>query len=689
MRSRESLAIGRAVRLALTGVLLLLLGSPAATDQRELVIHVDPQGPSTRAAAAGPVQQVATLIQALDRVAQARARQRNQRITVELAPGDHRLEQAVRLGPEHGGVPGAPLVIRGDAARATRIVGSITVRAEPAALDPDVLARVPAAARPHARAYRLPAMAATPARIEAPRTLNSKPLPLTLEVYDRSGALTPARWPNEGWTRVGKEANGRDIALDVDQHRIQGWRAEPDLWVEGYWRWDWLFEAIPVGTIDPARSRLTLETRPYEGFRTGARFRVYHALSELDRPGEWWRDVAGRRLVAWPRESGETLEVAVAESLFSFEGASHVRLEGLRLERSRGDLVTVRGGRDIIIDNSALAWAGGRAAIFDGATASGLTGCDVADIGRTGVRLNGGDRATLTPGDLFVRDTRLTRYARISRTQSPAIEVDGVGATIAGNYIYDTDEYAIHLRGNDHVVEWNEIAHLLTDSTDSGAIYAGRDWTARGSIIRHNFIHDVRAGKDREIKGVYLDDMASGFTVRDNFFLRVDQPVFIGGGRDNVVENNLFVASSPAIHVDSRGETTARDAVGDPQSEIRAALAAMPTSALLWRARYPALAGILADGPGVAKRNRIVGNVFVASEPFRFADAGRPTQQTIEANRGPAGIRARPGADLTALAAQSSRPSDFEDLVAGGQPLPRIAVTRMRRSILLERSSGP
>lgn len=78
------------------------------------------------------------------------------------------------------------------------------------------------------------------------------------------------------------------------------------------------------------------------------------------------------------------------------------------------------------------------------------------------------------------------------------------------------------------------------------------------------------------MKGVYLDDMASGFTVTGNLFLRVDQPVFLGGGRDNRVEGNVFVASSPAIHVDSRGQTWARDAVTDPQSELRAAYAAMP-----------------------------------------------------------------------------------------------------------------
>ncbi|KMO09826.1 hypothetical protein QR78_31535, partial [Methylobacterium indicum] len=175
----------------------------------------------------------------------------------------------------------------------------------------------------------------------------------------------------------------------------------------------------------------------------------------------------------------------------------------------------------------------------------------------------------------------------------------GVGAEVSGSFIHDSPAYAVHLRGNDHRVTGNEIARLLAGATDTGAIYSGRDWTARGSVIADNFLHDIRGEGEREVKGVYLDDMASGFTVSGNLFLRVDQPVFLGGGRDNRVVGNIFVASSPAVHVDSRGETWARDAITDPESQLRAAYAAMPVESPPWRARYPRLPGLLYDRPAV------------------------------------------------------------------------------------------
>jgi hypothetical protein len=337
----------------------------------------------------------------------------------------------------------------------------------------------------------------------------------------------------------------------------------------------------------------------------------------------------------------------------------------------------VRGGRDVVIADSVLGPSGGRGAAFSGAKDSGVMRSDFSGSGAEAVVLSGGDRRSLTPGSLFLRDSRLTRYARRRPTQHPAVALDGVGAEVAGNLIHDSPAYAVHIRGNDHRITGNEIATLLAGATDTGAIYAGRDWTARGSVISGNFLHDIRGDAEHEVKGVYLDDMASGFTVAGNLFLRVDQPIFLGGGRDNRVEGNVLVASSPALHVDSRGQTWARDAIEDPQSELRAAYAAMPVESGPWRARYPGLPGLLTNRPGVATGNVVTDNLLALSEPFRFTDGGAQAEQTLARNRGPA----RPPENLADLAMTSVKPEDFAALADGtGLRLPTIPSARMRRS---------
>jgi parallel beta-helix repeat protein len=98
---------------------------------------------------------------------------------------------------------------------------------------------------------------------------------------------------------------------------------------------------------------------------------------------------------------------------------------------------------------------------------------------------------------------------------------------------------------NDHVLEFNEVYRVCTETGDAGAFYIGRDWSQRGSIVRYNYFHDIGTTlQDNRsftaIMGVYLDDQASGITVFGNIFSRVNMGVLLGGGRDNRLENNIF-----------------------------------------------------------------------------------------------------------------------------------------------------
>lgn len=648
--------------LALLAASALLASSHARSAPVEIPVAAEGTRPGPGA--------VATLAEAVAEARRRHARDPGAAIVIALAPGTHRLAEAVRLGATEGGSAAAPLVIRGPADGSARLVGSR--RLDPVPVPPSLAARLPEAGRGHVRAYRLPASLRA-ARIQAPIVLNGPPAPPAFEVFDGAGAMHPARWPSEGFATA-EAGKGPGFTLANAPATL---RDEPDLWAEGYWRWGWLFESLPVLRTAPRgkSARLTLDRTPYEGIRAGAPVRLVHLLAGLDRPGAWWRDATSGLLLAWPRD-GETVEVSVAEMLLATDGTSHLRVESVRLAMARGDLVSVRGGRDVVIADAVLGPSGGRGVVFAGARDSGVTRSDVTGSGAEAVVLSGGERRTLEPGGLFLRDSRLTAYARRYRTQHPAVALDGVGAEVAGNLIHDSPAYAIHIRGNDHRITGNEIANLLHGATDTGAIYSGRDWTARGTVIGGNFLHDIRGDATHEVKGVYLDDMASGFTVSGNLFLRVDQPVFLGGGRDNRVEGNVFVASSPAVHVDSRGQTWAGDAVADPHSELRAAYAAMPVESAPWRMRYPGLPGLLYDRPAVATGNVLTDNLLALSEPFRFTDGGSEAEQTLARNRAPV----NPPRNLADLARRSVRPEDFADLAEGsGIRLPTIPFARMRR----------
>jgi hypothetical protein len=656
-------------RLLLAAAALLLAGCAAALPHSQALaqsirIDVDPAARDTASRRDKASSKVRTLPEAL---ALARELRRSQpdapAIEIVLAAGLHRLESPVEIGPGDSGTPAIPLVIRGTPGGTSVISGSIPIDPEPGAVRG--YDRLQQAARAGTKLYRLPPRLAAIRHIDTARpyalailverfTPVLKPS-VPFEIFDEQGALRPARWPNNGWAHVEGPGTGGGPgiewwALTTNAPRLDAWRGEPDLWTAGYWKWDYTYERHRVGEV---RSRtLNLATPFTFGLKPGARFHIYHALAELDAPGEWYRDHERNVLLALPRGNDPRLEVSVTASAFVLDGASHVRLSNLTIERFYGDAISVIGGSDVVIERSTLRWAGQRGASFVDARNSGIASSDITDTGEGGVLLLGGDRSTLTPAGLFVRSSRIVRYNRIGYTFKPGIDIAGVGNIVSANYIAQAPHQAIQLQGNDHIIEGNEITDVVNDTTDSGAIYTGLDWTARGSIINNNFIHDIAPPHPGfETKGVYLDDFTSGVTVTGNLFLRVQQPVFIGGGRDNIVESNIFIAAEPAIHIDSRGQDWASKFVTGPASDLRRRLASLPTMSEPWQKRYPSLAGILRDEPGIAKRNVTRNNAVIGGKDFHFETQGDPQRQII---RSPARLRTIAPALLEALNSATS-----------------------------------
>ena len=102
---------------------------------------------------------------------------------------------------------------------------------------------------------------------------------------------------------------------------------------------------------------------------------------------------------------------------------------------------------------------------------------------------------------------------------------------------------------------------------------------------------------------------ASGSTIVGNLFYEVrTKPsgagaIFISGGRDNLVENNLFVNCDTSVYITSCLAWPAS------QPELTRKLKELPYTEEPWRTKYPQLLVIQEDDPGLAKGNVIRRNV--------------------------------------------------------------------------------
>lgn len=531
-------------------------------------------------------------------------------ITIELRGGRYERRAAFVLGPHDGGAPGAPVTYRVRVGEVAVIDGARPISGLRAVTDPAVLARLDPGARGHVLAVELAALG-----VEDPGPVEGG----GLEVLFEHTAMPLARWPNQGFVTIRdvvpaepidvRGARGdRSGTLVYEGDRPTRWLAEPDPWVHGYWFWDWADMRERIATIDPAHHTLALAPplHPF-GYRAGQWYYAFNLLAELDSPGEWYVDRRAGVLYFWPPRVG-VAEVSVAPQLLVIDAAHHVAVRGLVFEAARGDAITMRNAEHVEVADCTIRGVGGWAVKITGGHDDGVLRSEIAETGEGGILLSGGDRRALEPGHHHAIGNHVHHYSRWKRTAQAAVEVIGVGHEVIGNRIHDAPHVAIAFSGNDHRIERNVIERVCEEANDAAAIAAGRDWTMRGTVIRNNIIRDVHGFRGAGCNGVMLDDLFSGTTIVGNIFDGVSRGVLVGGGRDNVIERNLFSDCDTAIRVDARGLGWAAPSIAEA---MRPALEAMPYQIPPWSTRYPHLAGILDDDPAAPRYNRITRNVAV------------------------------------------------------------------------------
>jgi hypothetical protein len=228
----------------------------------------------------------------------------------------------------------------------------------------------------------------------------------------------------------------------------------------------------------------------------------------------------------------------------------------------------------------------------------------IVDVGGTGITLSGGDRQSLTSSNNIIENCQIERVGRIQRTYNPAINIAGVGNVIRNCQISDLPHAAILFSGNDNLIAKNEIFHVCYETCDAGAIYTGRDWGCQGNVIKNNYIHDINSINKQEggVHAVYLDDCASGITVKNNIICNIDAVgVFTGGGRDNIITGNIIVnCGSTAVYADARGSKSINQKIND-SSNLKEKIEKFNYKSGIWSKKYPKLAAIFDNGYEEAK----------------------------------------------------------------------------------------
>lgn len=400
-----------------------------------------------------------------------------------------------------------------------------------------------------------------------------------VEPFFNGKPLTSARYPNEdegrisapyvyekGWSSddKGSSDNPADsfVIGIIDDGHINKWNASVSaqngsknkVLMNGWWRYDWCDQSIPIKSIEASNDGVVKVTSthsaylcPTEDYGTRA-FYVYNLIEELDIPGEYYLDYDTCVLYVYPPENIENSKIDISLTpgdIVSLNKAENIIFAGINISTTRKHAYYINECKNIEIRDCEISGTGSKGVYITASSNCGITDSYLHDV-NGGVVLSGGDVKTLTSGNNYVKNCHIENFSRLTKNNNGAVDVGGVGNRVSNNRIHGGPHLAISFGGQKNDIIYNEIYDVCRECYDVGAIYGGRTWVGRGCKIMYNYFHNIKTASTGAmgVCAVYLDGGQSDMTVSSNVFHNIDGGcVWIGGGQDNIVQNNYFTDS--------------------------------------------------------------------------------------------------------------------------------------------------
>ena len=370
-------------------------------------------------------------------------------------------------------------------------------------------------------------------------------------------------------TYINGTVKEKPVFVPSGTERIKQW-SDRDLDQVYIWfkpGYGWAEEGNMVESID-AEGRVTCALPTfYTTWGEGNPCYFYNFFDEISKK-EYYIDKDKAKLYLCldkkPEQISDITVTTMEKPMFLLKNTENIEISNIHFSKTKSYSVLIQGSKNCVVDNCEVSYtsiAGMDIKIEDTkeniSTNCGVKNSYFHDV-NGGVYIWAGDKETLTRGNNYVINNTFENFSRLKTTYNPAFVLEGVGNRAAYNKVYGSEHMAGSWGGNYQVIEFNEIYDVCTNTDDAAAFYAGQSIEPRGNTVRYNYFHDVgrtgQAGGQRNgSHAIYLDDGYSSAYVVGNVCYNVSNyGVFIGGGRDNVVFNNMMIDCGSFIFCDDR-----------------------------------------------------------------------------------------------------------------------------------------
>ncbi|MBR5253077.1 MAG: right-handed parallel beta-helix repeat-containing protein [Clostridia bacterium] len=325
-------------------------------------------------------------------------------------------------------------------------------------------------------------------------------------LYCESEKLTVARYPNDKCERV-REDGWFDVYGETPRTEVEGTSKYyvpyyPEL-SEKFKSWHDVGDALVWARLGvlwaPDNSQITdidyencVFEMPFVGgycAKEAMFFYFYHVPEELDIPGEYYIDEATGYLYLYPENNHATASYSMpkAENIINLDGTSYVTFEGLTFEASNDAIIFGENIDNITFDGVTV-----RNGIAEGIEVYGtnltIQNSFVTSIGKSGIKVEGGDEENLIQANILVYNNLITDWSNVRGVMESAIRFYGCGILISNNEMHTSVDWGIGGRGTYVTIEYNYLHDLATFEGDGGAIHVTDCF---GSVIRYNLVDNI------------------------------------------------------------------------------------------------------------------------------------------------------------------------------------------------------
>ncbi len=362
-----------------------------------------------------------------------------------------------------------------------------------------------------------------------------------------------------GWERKPKPEelgtmvyDAKDIPAGLDVRNAE---------VRVYHMWD--ESLVGVASNDVARHTLVFTTpaKSPPGAFGVKKYTVFNTREGMMRPGQWYLDRSGGRVVYWPLP-GENMSKArvVAprlEKILVIAGTAKTPVQGITVRGLALAATTTPlkpGGfgayafdgalhlefaQSCVLESLDVGLAGGQGIVARQIVNCRISGCHVHDIGACGIKADGAASVIVSNHVHHVGVYHPSAIAlSVSHQARPALTN---GFHVLRNEIHDAPYSGIVGGGGDHRIEANLIYRVMRELHDGGAIYGGM----KRCLLRGNVVRDVvKVGQGYGVSSYYLDEGAEDCIVERNVSIGVDRPTHNHIARNLIIRDNVFIAET-------------------------------------------------------------------------------------------------------------------------------------------------